>query len=40
MLNKNIGTAVFDEKFQINTVLEINQETGVPVKGKISKMTI
>ena len=40
MLNANIHTAIFDEKFQINTVLEIDMETGVPVKGKISKMTV
>lgn len=32
--------AVFDEKFQINTVLELNAETEIPLKEKLSKMTV
>ena len=39
-MDKNNDTVVFDEKFQINTIFEINEETGVLAKGKISKMSI
>lgn len=39
-LSQDIDMAVFDEKFQINTVLELNKETGAPVKQKISKMSV
>lgn len=31
---------MFDEKFQINTLLELDEETGIPTREKISKMTI
>ena len=40
ILNENLDVAVFDEKFQINTVLEVNSETYKPLKEKISKMTV
>jgi len=39
-LSDKTDTATFDEKFQINTVLELNKETGQPLKGKVSKMTV
>lgn len=39
-LNENLSVAVFDEKFQINTVLEINEENNRPAKSKMSKMTV
>jgi hypothetical protein len=39
-LNSGIETAVFDEKFQINTVLEIDEKTEMPIKEKISKLTV
>ena len=35
-----VDTAVFDEKFQINTVLELNPETEMPAKEKLSKLTV
>ena len=31
--------AYFDEKFQINTKLELDKETGLPTKEKVSTMT-
>jgi hypothetical protein len=40
MLAPDVDSAVFDEKFQINTVLDIDKDTFEPVKGKISKMTV
>lgn len=40
ILNQSLDKAVFDEKFQINTILEIDPSTGMPSKEKISKMTI
>ena len=39
-MNSGIETAVFDEKFQINTVLEIDEKTEMPIKEKISKLTV
>lgn len=39
-LNEGLSVAVFDEKFQINTVLDINEDTGKPAKPKMSKMTV
>lgn len=32
--------AVFDEKFQINTILELDPDTGMPAKEKVSKMSV
>ena len=40
ILSGSLDKAVFEEKFQINTLLELDPETGHPVKEKISKMTI
>ena len=40
ILNENLDVAVFDEKFQINTVLDVDTDTFKPVKEKISKMTV
>ena len=40
MLSPGVDSAVFDEKFQINTVLDIDKDTLEPKKGKISKMTV
>lgn len=40
MLSASLDKAVFDEKFQINTLLELDEETGMPTREKISKMTI
>ena len=39
-LNENLDLAVFDEKFQINTVLDLNKDTLMPCKEKGSKMTV
>lgn len=40
VLSGSLDKAVFDEKFQINTLLELDEETGLPTREKISKMTI
>ena len=40
ILSGSLDKAVFEEKFQINTLLELDPETGAPTKEKISKMTI
>lgn len=40
ILSGSLDKAVFEEKFQINTLLELDPETGHPIKEKISKMTI
>lgn len=40
MLNESLDVAVFDEKFQINTVLDVKEDSMQPVKEKISKMTV
>ena len=40
ILNAQLDKAIFDEKFQINTILELDPETGMPVKEKVSKMTV
>jgi hypothetical protein len=34
LLNENVGMAVLDEKFQINTVMECNED-GHPIKDKM-----
>jgi len=39
-LEPNMQIAVFDEKFQINTVLELDEETQLPSKPKLSYMTV
>ena len=39
-LSDTLDLAVFDEKFQINTVLDVDKETMAPVKEKMSKMTV
>lgn len=39
-LNEELDVAVFDEKFQINTVLELDKDTMMPAKEKTSKMTV
>jgi hypothetical protein len=39
-LGEGIETVVFDEKFQINTVLDIDERTEMPIKEKISKLTV
>jgi hypothetical protein len=39
-LNAQLDKAVFDEKFQINTIIEMDPATNMPAKEKISKMTI
>ena len=39
-MNNQTNTATFDEKFQINTVLELDKNTGQPVSQKMSKMTV
>jgi hypothetical protein len=33
-LNENISQAVIDEKFQITTIMEVN-EAGAPIKDKM-----
>lgn len=40
ILNSSLDKAVFDEKFQINTILEFNEETNKPAKEKMSKMVL
>ena len=40
VLTKDQDTAVFDEKFQINTVLDLDKDTGMPTKEKSSKLTV
>ena len=39
-MNASLDKAVFDEKFQINTILELDPDTGLPSKEKVSKMTV
>lgn len=39
-LSATLDKAIFDEKFQINTILELDQETGYPALEKIGKMTV
>ena len=34
LLNENVSQAVIDEKFQINTVMEVNED-GLPIKEKM-----
>ena len=38
-MNEKLNTALFDEKFQINTVLELKEDF-TPAKPKMSKMTV
>ena len=40
ILSSSLDKAVFDEKFQINTILELDPETGMPAKEKISKLSV
>lgn len=40
ILNASLDKAVFDEKFQINTILEFNEETNLPAREKLSKMVL
>ncbi len=37
LLNENVSMAVIDEKFQINTVMDVNAD-GVPIKDKIVRV--
>lgn len=39
VLNEQVSTAVFDEKFQINTQMELDED-GKPTKPKISTLTV
>ena len=39
-LKPDTDTAVFDEKFQINTMLMIDEATDMPNKEKMSELTI
>lgn len=39
-LSKAVDTAVFDEKFQINTVLPLSAETDMPTKTKDSRLSV
>lgn len=39
-LNQGIETVVYDQKFQINTILEIDEKTKMPTQEKISKLTV
>jgi len=39
-LSATLDKAIFDEKFQINTILELDPETGYPSAEKIGKMTV
>lgn len=34
LLNENVSVAILDEKFQITTVMEVNED-GIPVKDKM-----
>lgn len=40
ILTPALDKAIFDEKFQINTLLECDPETGLPSVEKIGKMTV
>ena len=40
ILNASLDKAIFDEKFQINTILEFNEETNLPAREKLSKMVL
>lgn len=40
ILSETMDKAIFDEKFQINTILEVDKDTGQPLQEKIGKMTI
>ena len=40
VLTSSLDKAIFDEKFQINTILEMDQETGMPALEKLGKMTV
>ncbi len=39
IINESISSAVIDEKFQINTVMDVDSE-GNPTKAKMSKLTV
>lgn len=40
LLNDNVHTAVMDEKFQISTVMQVDGETGLPNKAKMSNLVV
>ena len=40
VLSASIDKAVFDEKFQVNTMLELDPDTNLPLKEKISKLGV
>jgi hypothetical protein len=40
VLTPSLDKAIFDEKFQINTILEIDPDTDQPSHEKIGKMTV
>ena len=40
LLTNALDKAIFDEKFQINTILEIDNDTGMPSAEKMGKMTV
>jgi len=40
VLTGSLDKAIFDEKFQINTILEIDSDTGMPALEKLGKMTV
>ena len=39
-LSKAVDTVVFDEKFQINTVLPLHAQTNMPTKTKDSRLSV
>eukprot|EP00347_Sterkiella_histriomuscorum_P014694 403359906 len=39
LLNENVSIAILDEKFQITTLMDVNED-GVPIKDKMSKLTV
>ena len=40
ILSKNVDLVNFDEKIQINTVIDVDPETGMPLKEKNSILTV
>lgn len=40
VLNENVHKALIDEKFQINTAMELDPNTGEPTKSKTSLLTV
>lgn len=37
LLNENVSQAIIDEKFQITTIMDVN-ENGIPIKDKMVKI--